>query len=88
MTGLQTEIHAPGSSNGIERFQTVPVRLFGRFMVESREEYPCQTTSMSPADVVLFAPMKPAFGEKVVLYLDDPGRFVGVSVHQSETVFY
>jgi hypothetical protein len=87
MTGLQTEIGAPGPSNGTERFQRVPVRLFGRFMRESRQEYPCQTTSMSPADVVLFAPVKPAFGEKVVLYLDDLGRFVGVSVHQSETGF-
>jgi len=87
MTGLQTEIGAPGSLNGTGRFQKVPVRLFGRFMLESRQEYPCQTASMSPADVVLFAPVKPAFGERVVLYLNDLGRFVGVSDHQSETGF-
>ncbi len=30
------------------RFQRVPVTLRGRYMLESRLEYPCQTIEMSP----------------------------------------
>lgn len=57
-------------------------------MRESREEYPCQTASMSPGEVVLVAPVNARFGEKVILYLDDLGRFVGVSsVHQADAGF-
>lgn len=69
------------------RFQRVPVTLFGRYMLESRKEYPCQTVEMSPGDILLFAPVKAQIGEKVVVYLDELGRFAGAAVRQSPTGF-
>ena len=61
--------------------------LFGRYMLESRREYPCQTLEMSPGDMLLFAPVKARVGEKVVVYLDELGRFAGTAVRQSESGF-
>lgn len=69
------------------RFQRVPVNLFGRYMLESRREYPCQTLEMSPGDIHLFAPVKAQIGEKVVVYLDELGRFAGSATRQSDTGF-
>lgn len=69
------------------RFQRVPVTLFGRYMLETRREYPCQTIEMSPGDMTLFAPVKAKIGEKVVVYLDEIGRFAGVAVRVTETGF-
>jgi len=61
------------------RFQRVAVSLFGRYMLECRDEFPCQTVQMSPGDVLLFGPQKPTIGERVVVYLDELGRFVGLA---------
>lgn len=69
------------------RFQRVAVTLFGRYMLETRREYPCQTVEMSPGDMTLFAPVKAKIGEKVVVYLDEIGRFAGVAMRQTETGF-
>jgi hypothetical protein len=69
------------------RYQRVSVTLFGRYMLESREEYPCQTIEMSPGDLVLFAPVKAQMGEKVVVYLDEIGRVAGVATRQTQTGF-
>lgn len=56
-------------------------------MLESRREYPCQTIEMSPGDMMLFAPVKAQIGEKVVVYLDEIGRFAGVTMRQTEVGF-
>jgi len=74
-------------TNENRRFQRVPVKLFGRYMLESRREYPCQTVEMSPGDMTLFAPVKAEVGEKVIVYLDEIGRFAGVAVRLTETGF-
>ncbi|MGA8170755.1 MAG: PilZ domain-containing protein [Methylocystis sp.] len=69
------------------RFQRVPVALFGRYMLESKTEYPCQTIEMSPGDMLLFAPVKAGIGEKVIVYLDELGRFAGTTVRVVPTGF-
>ncbi len=69
------------------RFQRVEVRLLGRYMLESRQEYPCQTEEMSLGDMVLFAPVKAQIGERVVVYLDQLGRFAGVAEARTRTGF-
>jgi len=69
------------------RFQRVPVVLFGRYMLESKMEYPCQTIEMSPGDILLFAPVKASIGEKVVVYLDELGRFAGTAERITPTGF-
>jgi PilZ domain len=60
------------------RHRRVPVALLGRYMLASREEYPCQTVDMSPGGVLLTAPAAGKIGERVVLYLEHLGRLEGV----------
>ena len=69
------------------RFQRVRVHLFGRYMLESHNEYPCQTVEMSPGDMRLYAPVKAEVGEHVVVYLDEIGRFAGVATGQEDGGF-
>lgn len=59
------------------RHQRVPVSLLGRFMLEDRQEYPCQTLNMSPGGVAILSPVMPRKGEQVVAYLDQIGRIEG-----------
>lgn len=51
--------------------------LLGRFMLENRDEYPCQTMNMSPGGVAMLAPVKGRAGERVAIYLEHLGRLEG-----------
>lgn len=62
------------------RFQRVRVNLLGRFMLEDRREYPCQTADMSPGSAALMTPVTGRIGERVVVYIDHIGRVEGVIV--------
>ena len=59
------------------RFQRVNVNLLGRFMLEDRREFPCQTVNMSPGSVALITPIVGRVGERVVTYIDHIGRVEG-----------
>ncbi len=59
------------------RYQRVRVNLLGRFMLENRREYPCQTTDMSPGSCALITPIVGKLGERVVAYIDHIGRIDG-----------
>jgi hypothetical protein len=59
------------------RFQRVKLNLLGRFMLEDRHEYPCQTVDMSPGSVALVSPVTGRMGERIVLYIDHIGRIEG-----------
>lgn len=59
-------------------FQRVRVKVYGRYMLEDRSEYPCQIVDMSPGDVAFRADHPGALGEKVIAYLDHIGRVEGV----------
>jgi len=59
------------------RFQRVRVNLLGRFMLQSRNEYPCQVIDMSPGGAALMAPVVGSIGERVVAYIDHIGRVEG-----------
>ena len=59
------------------RFQRVNVNLLGRFMLENRMEYPCQTIDMSPGSAALMSDTTGKVGEKVVAYIDHIGRIEG-----------
>ena len=65
------------------RFQRVTVSLLGRFMLEDRREYPCQTVDMSPGSMAVTAAVAGKVGERVVAYIDQIGRVEGeiVRVH-------
>jgi hypothetical protein len=68
------------SASRVERrqFQRVRVKIYGRFMLEDRTEYPCQVTDMSPGNVSLHADEIASLGEKVIAYIDHIGRVEGV----------
>lgn len=59
------------------RNQRVTVNLLGRFMLEDRREFPCQTQNMSPGSVALTTPIVGKVGERVVAYIDHVGRIEG-----------
>jgi len=59
------------------RFQRVKVNLLGRFMLEDRLEYPCQTADISPGSAALVTPVVGRVGERVVVYIDHIGRIEG-----------
>lgn len=61
----------------MRRFQRVRVSILGRFMLESRREYPCQIINMSPGGAALIAPTTGNIGERVVAYMDHIGRIEG-----------
>ncbi len=59
------------------RFRRVKLNLLGRFMLEDRHEYPCQTIDMSPGSVALVSPIAGRMGERIVVYIDHIGRVEG-----------
>lgn len=69
------------------RHRRVAVTLFGRFMRENREEYPCQIAEMSAGSMSLLAPVKCREGERIVAYLDHVGRIEGIVVRPIEGGF-
>lgn len=59
------------------QFQRVAVTLFGRYMLESRNEFPCQIQDMSPGSASLITPKSGDIGERVIAYIDHIGRLEG-----------
>jgi len=60
------------------RHRRVPVTLFGRFMREDKQEYPCQVINMSAGGMAVLAPASCRDGERIVAYLDNLGRIEGI----------
>lgn len=69
------------------RHRRVAVTVFGRFMRENKEEYPCQVINMSAGGMALLAPVTPNEGERIVAYLDNLGRIEGIVVRSFEGGF-
>jgi hypothetical protein len=69
------------------RYRRVRVNLLGRFMLEDRHEYPCQTVDMSPGSLALLTPISGRIGERVVVYIDHVGRIEGEIVRNFEGGF-
>ena len=65
----------------------VPVNVFGRFMRENKQEYPCQVINMSAGGMALLAPVNCDVGERIVAYLDNLGRIEGIVVRPFEGGF-
>lgn len=59
------------------RHRRVQVALLGRYMLSSRQEFPCRTIDMSPGGVCLITPVRGIIGERVVVYLEHVGRIEG-----------
>jgi hypothetical protein len=69
------------------RHQRVDVQVMGRYMLESRREYPCQTVDISPGGLAILAPVMGNIGERVVIYLDQLGRVEGTVIRQFQNGF-
>jgi hypothetical protein len=59
------------------RHQRVKVNVLGRYMAQSRQEFPCQIVNMSPGGAALIAPTAPIVGERIIIYVDHVGRVEG-----------
>jgi hypothetical protein len=59
------------------RFTRVKLALLGRYMIEDRREFPCQTIDISVGGLALTAPVRGAVGERIVAYLETLGRIEG-----------
>jgi hypothetical protein len=69
------------------RHQRVKVVLPGRYMLEDRLEYPCQTLDISPGGVAFASATTPRVGERVVAYLNQIGRVEGTVARHLERGF-
>ena len=69
------------------RHRRVAVKVFGRFMREDKQEYPCQVINMSAGGMALFAPAMCHLDERIVAYLDNLGRIEGIVVRTFEGGF-
>jgi c-di-GMP-binding flagellar brake protein YcgR len=68
-------------------YRRVNLSVPGRYMLEDRREFPCQTLDMSPGGVGLIAPVPGEIGSRVVVYLDHIGRLEGSVVRKLENGF-
>jgi hypothetical protein len=59
------------------RNHRVDVEVFGRYMLQSRQDFPCKTIDISPGGILICAPVYGAIGERVIAYLDHLGRLEG-----------
>lgn len=59
------------------RHQRVKIVLLGRYMLEDRHEYACQTIDISPGGVAIEGVAKGQIGERVVAYFNQIGRVEG-----------
>jgi hypothetical protein len=69
--------HMPARQHDRRRYQRVTVNLLGRFMLEDRREYPCQTQNVSPGSLAVMTPVVGRVGERVIAYVDHIGRIEG-----------
>jgi PilZ domain-containing protein len=69
------------------RHRRVPVTVFGRFMREDKQEYPCQVINMSAGGMAILAPVTCQEGERIVAYLDNLGRIEGIVTRAFEGGF-
>jgi hypothetical protein len=69
------------------RHRRVPVTVFGRFMREDKQEYPCQIINMSAGGMAMLAPVACQEGERIVAYLDNLGRIEGIVTRAFEGGF-
>lgn len=76
-------LHRPTLGNyDRRRYRRYEIALLGRYMLESRREYPCQTVDASTESLSLAAPILGRVGERVIAYVDQLGRIEGrVSRH-------
>ncbi|WP_294541634.1 PilZ domain-containing protein [uncultured Rhodoblastus sp.] len=69
------------------RYARVKLALLGRYMLEDRREFPCQTIDISVGGLALTAPVRGVVGERIIAYFDALGRIEGHVVRHFEHGF-
>lgn len=59
------------------RFRRMPIEVNGRLLDPLGREHDCRTADISPGDIRIAAPILPAVGDRVVIYLAGFGRVSG-----------
>jgi hypothetical protein len=66
------------------RFEIVPVRVFGRFMSENKQEYPCQVINMSAGGMAMLCAGRLRYRRANRGLSRHPGRIEGIVVRSFE----
>ncbi|MBN4051650.1 PilZ domain-containing protein [Parvibaculum lavamentivorans] len=80
---LQPSPHTPSQKeqprDGIDRrrYERSFVPVAGRLLLPSGAEHTCQVVDISEGGIALTCPVETEFGDKIIVYLDDLGRFEG-----------
>lgn len=69
------------------RHKRFAVVLFGRFMRQSKHEYPCKLIDISVGGAALGSPVTPEIGETIIAYFDQLGGLQGTVVRTFEGGF-
>jgi hypothetical protein len=69
------------------RHQRVKVALLGRYMLDDKREYPCQSVDMSPGGVLVIAAVRGALEERSVIYFEHIGRVEGKIARHTQNGF-
>ncbi|MCW2283844.1 hypothetical protein M2323_001453 [Rhodoblastus acidophilus] len=69
------------------RHARVKLALLGRYMLEDRREFPCQTNDVSVGGISVTAPVRGAIGERIVAYFDALGRIEGTIIRHIDFGF-
>lgn len=77
MVALAEDLNLEPLTETERQFQRVNVSIFGRFMLESKQEYPCQITNISPGSASVISPNAGELNETVIAYIDHIGRIEG-----------
>ena len=84
---LERRMNRPKIVPDRRRHRRARVSVFGRFMREDKQEYPCQVVNMSAGGMAIIAPVSVKDGERIVAYLDNLGRIEGIVVRSFEGGF-
>lgn len=84
---LNAAILTKAQNDDKRRHQRVPVIVSGRYMLQDRNDYPCQTINISPGGLLLSGPVKGTISERVIAYLDHLGRVEGQIARLTDTGF-
>lgn len=72
-----TSQSSPYAGEDRRAWERVPIAVFGRCMLASRLEIPCQAINISPGDLGVVAAHTPKINDQVIIYLDHIGRVEG-----------
>lgn len=69
------------------RHRRFDIVLFGRFMRQSKHEYPCKLIDISVGGAALTSPVVPELGETIIAYFDQLGGLQGTVVRKLDDGF-